>query len=124
MPRSSILVVDDDADIRSVVGEVLRDEAYPVVEAADGREALALLESMDVLPGLILLDLMMPHVDGWEFRRRQLLDARLATTPVVVISAFAPTASGATKDLFAGSVRLRKPVDLDKLLAVVRSHVP
>jgi len=115
-------VVDDDADIRSVLGEVLRDERYTVVEAGDGGEALSLMAAMDTQPALVLLDLMMPQVDGWEFRRRQLLDPQLAPTPVVIISAFAPSDSG-SHELFADTVRLRKPVDLDKLLQVVRSHV-
>jgi CheY-like chemotaxis protein len=123
MSRPTILVVDDDADIRSVLADVLRDERYTVVEAADGAEALTLMGAMATQPALILLDLMMPQVDGWEFRRRQLLDPKLASTPVVIISAFAPTDSS-SRDLFAKTTRLRKPVDLDSLLHVVRSHVP
>ena len=115
----SILVVDDDGDVRSTIAEVLREEGYTVHEAADGREALDKLASLEKLPDLILLDLMMPQMNGWEFRRWQLEDARLAAVRVVVISAFSPSASGMSRDLFRDIPRLQKPVKLTTLLEVV-----
>src|SRR5688572_13333187 len=85
--RRTILLVDDDNDIRETYGEVLVDEGYQVVLARDGLEALEYLEGTATLPDLILLDLMMPRMDGNQFRGRQLETPRLADIPVVVISA-------------------------------------
>ena len=107
-----LLVVDDDRGIRETLGEVLRDERYTVLLARDGGEALDLL-AKDPVPGLILLDLAMPGIDGAAFLERQRKDPRLRGIPVVVFSADdrAPR-SGA-----AGW--LRKPVDLGDLLETV-----
>ena len=80
-----ILVVEDDADIRSGVAEVLREEGYDVATAAHGAEALEWLRTGNSA-SLILLDLMMPVMDGWEFRGEQLRDPRAARIPVVVLS--------------------------------------
>ena len=81
----SVLVVDDDLDIREVVSEILLDAGYTVASAADGAEALALLE--ELRPGLILLDLNMPRMNGQQFRARQRKDASLGQIPTVIMSA-------------------------------------
>jgi two-component system response regulator MprA len=114
LPRRHIqlLVVDDDRGIRETLGEVLRDESYTVTLAKDGAEALELLASGPV-PGLILLDLAMPGVDGPAFLERQREDPRLRGIPVVVFSAD----DRAPRTGCAGW--LRKPVDLGDLLATV-----
>ncbi len=83
-----ILVVDDNADIRDTLREILEDVGFTVATAANGAEALLRLEGADDCRAVVL-DLMMPVMDGWEFRRRQLADRRLATVPVVVLSAVA-----------------------------------
>jgi len=83
----TILVVDDDLDIRREVGEILGEEGFDVLLAGGGAEALRLLAS-SVRPLVILLDLVMPRTDGWEFRRAQLADPRLASIPVLVLSSF------------------------------------
>jgi CheY-like chemotaxis protein len=80
-----ILVVDDDADLRRSLVELLEEQGYDVSCASDGEEALAALEHER--PSAILLDLTMPVMDGWTFRQRQLADARLAVIPTVVITA-------------------------------------
>jgi CheY-like chemotaxis protein len=80
-----ILVVDDDADLRRSLAEVLEDEGFEVSCARNGEEALRALEGSP--PSAILLDLTMPVMDGWTFRARQRSDARLASIPTVVISA-------------------------------------
>ena len=67
----SVLLVEDDEDIRASVGEILRDEGFEVIAATDGNDALRLLRGADELPRLILLDLMMPVMDGWAFRDRR-----------------------------------------------------
>jgi CheY-like chemotaxis protein len=107
-----ILVIDDDSDIREVVGESLRFAGYEVATARDGREGLAACRRFR--PTLILLDLMMPGMTGWEFRAAQLRDPLLAPIPVLVV-----TALGHDPDIQATAV-LPKPFRLDDLLAHVR----
>jgi two-component system chemotaxis response regulator CheY len=115
-----VLIVDDDRDIRDVLTDALDAEGYQVVTAADGQEGLNWLRSGVARPCIILLDLMMPKMDGIQFRTEILNDPELASIPVVVLSAD-PSAIVAAKSLnFAGS--LRKPVPLDALLAAVRAH--
>src|SRR5262249_27660442 len=79
-----VLVVDDDADVRGMLAQVLELEGYDVVTAADGREALRRLEERR--PFLVLLDLMMPGMNGWQFRAEQLKQPGIADVPVVVLS--------------------------------------
>ena len=83
----TILIVDDDLDIRREVSEILREEGFDVLLASGGAEALRILAT-SVRPAVILLDLVMPRTDGWEFRRAQLADPRLASIPVLVLSSF------------------------------------
>src|SRR5262245_22499124 len=81
-----ILIVDDDSDLRETIREVLDDEGYETAAAGNGAEALAWLREAP-LPALILLDLMMPLMDGWRFREEQLKDDRIAAIPVIVMTA-------------------------------------
>ena len=113
-----ILVVDDDESIRQIVRLCLGDEGYEVFEAANGVDALALLPACQ--PDLILLDVRMPVMDGWEFARRY----RLGPGPHAPIVAFvaALNAEEECADLEAATI-LAKPFDLDDLLAIVRSHI-
>src|ERR1044071_1184503 len=80
-PCTMILVVEDDSAIREVLTDVLESEGYQVLNAANGREAIQLLRS-STLPCLILLDLMMPVMNGWQFRDEQRQDPLLAPVPV------------------------------------------
>src|SRR4051794_23983356 len=80
-----VLVVDDDVSIRGFLAEALRDEGYEVQTAGNGHDALALLREWR--PDLILLDLMMPVMDGWAFRTEQRLIPNMADVPVIVLSA-------------------------------------
>ena len=108
-----VLVIDDDEGIRDAIAEVLADSAHPVATASNGREALDWLQTHQ-RPCLILLDLMMPVMDGRQFRAAQRADARLADIPVVVI-----TAGGdqTPKSEMAVQGWLGKPVELEVLLA-------
>jgi CheY-like chemotaxis protein len=119
MVSGSVLVVDDDENIRQIVCLCLSDEGYSVSEAANGEAALAAIT--DVQPGLILLDLRMPVMDGWEFARRY----RLTPEPHAPIVAFvaALNASQDCADVEPATI-LTKPFDLDDLLAAVRSQLP
>ena len=83
---TAVCIVDDDADIREVLSDVLSIEGYQVIPAGDGEAALGLLRSQESDCRLILLDLMMPHMNGWEFRRQQLQDPAIASIPVVLLS--------------------------------------
>jgi len=112
---SQILIVDDDADIRSALGQALELEGYEVALAANGREAWDTLQAAPP-PHLILLDLMMPVMNGAEFLGVLRSDARLGGLPVILVSAF-----GSIANTVAAAVQgqLRKPLDLDDLMGVV-----
>ena len=113
--RRPVLVVDDDAASREGLITILRVEGYPATGAADGEEALEVAQA--VHPCLILLDLMMPVIDGFQFRTAQLQNPELANTPVVLISALDDEAQIARR--IGPMNELPKPIDVDKLLAVV-----
>lgn len=118
--RGYVLVIDDDVAIREALEAVLEDEGYAVQSAANGREALALLRTGEGQPTVILLDLMMPVVNGWEFRAAQQGDPSLAPIPVVVLSADRDVAAKAAALQVSGY--LAKPINLDVLLDVVRGY--
>src|SRR5579863_6011707 len=81
-----LLVIEDDQDVRDTLCDVLRDDGYEVVSAANGQEALTYLNSHPP-PSMILLDLMMPVMTGSEFRARQIADPALAKITTVVLTA-------------------------------------
>ena len=114
----TILVVDDEADIRAMVSEFLMSEGYGVWPAKNGAEALAVLDR--AWPSLVLLDMRMPVLNGWEFARA-LVDRRLPL-PVVVMTAAVDGQSWADQIGAAGC--LSKPFDLAELLASVERLVP
>jgi CheY-like chemotaxis protein len=108
-----VLVVDDDAAMREAMVAALASAGMRAVAAADGREALTALEGGAVEPCLIVLDLRMPTMDGWEFREHQLRDRRLAAIPVVVVSSYAdPRREATSMGALAG---LRKPIEVEEL---------
>lgn len=110
-----VLVIDDDDSIRELVQMALRDEGYDVLTAQHGGAALSLLGRED--PGLILLDMRMPVMDGWEFIALLRSRASLAGIPVGVQTA------EVDRTLPGGvSFVLGKPIDLDALLTLVRHH--
>src|SRR4051812_39456009 len=83
--RHCILIVEDDTELRETLGEILQEEGYHVAGVGNGREALDHLRQSDP-PCLILLDLMMPVMSGWEFRDQQRQDPDLAGVPVAILS--------------------------------------
>jgi CheY-like chemotaxis protein len=109
-----VLVVDDDASIRELVSDALRDDGYRVVAAADGAEGLAALPGLGLC--LVLLDIRMPNVDGWEFSRRYRA-ANEHSAPIVVMTA-AENALVWCAEIGAEGC-LPKPFDLDDLSAIV-----
>ena len=113
----TVFIVEDDPDTREMLGRFLELEGYEVETAANGKLALERLES-DVRARVIVLDLMMPVMDGWQFRREQAQRARIADIPVIVVSA-------AGRDWMSkidANAYLSKPVDLDELLTCVTTH--
>jgi DNA-binding response OmpR family regulator len=114
-----ILVVDDDPAIRDVVADILEMSDYRVKTATNGAEALAQIRVEQ--PAAVLLDLMMPVMDGWEFLRRCRAQAWSAQIPVVVMSAARDVASAARE--LGAQAYLTKPFDMDAVLAIVHRLV-
>ncbi len=110
----SVLVVDDERDIREAVSEVLASEGFDVWAASDGAEALA--KARAVHPNVVLLDLMMPGMNGWEFFAARGRDPELAVIPVIVLSAL-----GHVSGLDAAGF-MPKPFDIDQLISAVRHY--
>lgn len=115
-----VLVVDDDPDIVEALIEVLEDHGFSAQAASNGADALDKLRASAELPRVILLDLMMPVMDGYGFRAAQQADERIAAIPVIVLSAHANVEQAAEQMNAAGC--LRKPVQLQTLLATVASY--
>jgi CheY-like chemotaxis protein len=115
----TILVVDDDFDVRDSLSEILHDEGFAVATAADGFEALDYLRSHQP-PVLILLDWMMPRCDGARFRQAQQADPQLANVPVVLLTADTRAQDKAGPLGLSGF--LSKPVKLQRLLEVLSKY--
>lgn len=113
-----VLIVEDDPTLAEAVGSLLRDEGYAFEMASSGGDALAKLQRGD-LPCLILLDLLMPEVDGFTFLRLQRADIRLAQVPVCVMSALVARDGPAPGD---ADCVLPKPIDDELLRQVVRRY--
>ena len=116
-PRKTVLLVEDDDDERDALAALLEQEDYRVLQAPNGAEALKLLEAEPGQCQLILLDLMMPIMNGWDFRKLQKRKAALANIPVVLMSAGAQIAF-AVEDLDAAGY-VTKPVEFSDLLQKV-----
>jgi CheY-like chemotaxis protein len=113
-----VLIVEDDEDIRELLAEMLQDHGYEVHQASNGAEALDELQKAEK-PNVVLLDLMMPIMDGWEFRARMLRDPELVDIPVVVVSGAADLQES-VRPLRAARV-LTKPVKWPALLETVKA---
>lgn len=116
--HARILLVEDDPALRATLAEVLEERGYEVHCAGNGRQALDALGHAPV-PAAILLDLAMPVMDGWAFRRAQQRDPRLAAIPTIVLSASLGV-DGRQFDGPAPAAALAKPFDLNRLLDALR----
>lgn len=112
-----VLVVEDDPSIRQVLVEVLRDEGYRVQAVGDGRQALDYLAT--ATPSLLILDVALPHVDGFAICRWVRREPRLSETPVLMISAYSQPSVLESVKKCGASLFLPKPFDLDVLVAQV-----
>jgi CheY-like chemotaxis protein len=117
MNQRPVLVVDDDADMRHVTERVLAHAGIRTVTAVNGLEALETART--IRPSVILLDLMMPVMDGYEFRARQLRDPTLKRIPVICVTAVPPADSNGKLKLDA---YVHKPVDWEELLKAVLQY--
>jgi CheY-like chemotaxis protein len=115
----TVLVVDDDRPFRETLATTLEAHGFCVMQAADGVEALQRLRAAR-RPTVVLLDLIMPRLDGAGFRRAQMADQDMATVPVIVCSGEIDVALRAERLGIRDFIR--KPVDLERLLAVVCAH--
>jgi CheY-like chemotaxis protein len=111
-----VLIIEDDQAIRESIAEVLTDQGYAVAAAPDGLEGLR--EARAQRPNLIMLDLMMPTMNGWQFREAQKQDPSLADIPVIVISAYSDVRGPALDE----AARFPKPFDLVTLLLAVEKY--
>jgi CheY-like chemotaxis protein len=113
-----VLVVEDDAELREMMAQMFAMEGFAPVEASDGLDALQKLHSGDPRPHVIVLDLMMPRLDGWGFVERQADDPSIADIPVIVVSA----APAHRLQTIAATAVFQKPLDYDRLIATVKAH--
>jgi CheY-like chemotaxis protein len=120
LPAKSILIVEDDALTREALTVMLEEDGYRVRSAANGRDALDCLREGRP-PDLILLDLMMPVMNGWDFVRAQMGDPSLAAIPVVICSGTSDCKQQATALGAAGY--LKKPIEVEALLRTIRSQL-
>ena len=111
----NILIIEDDSAVRQTIREILEIHGYCVFEAADGREGMERLREIAPEPCLVLLDLMMPVMNGWEFLDSQRSDPKLKDIPVVICTAYHESA----KAIHPSAV-VPKPVQLDQLLGAVQ----
>jgi CheY-like chemotaxis protein len=115
-----VLIVDDDVDIREVLTETLKDRGFDVITAANGLEALRLVRSMTLPPSVILLDLMMPVMDGYGFLEERSKDPALAAIPLAIVTA----GHGVDRNrLCNGAPIVPKPFSVPQLLTVLHELV-
>lgn len=114
--RRIIMVVEDDPDLRAILRELLESVGYEVITAEDGRAALRQLKQRARKPHLILADLRMPGMDGWQLISAAKSCAALATIPIGVQSSEAEHPEGA-------AFYIKKPVDVEALFRLVRRHL-
>ena len=113
-----VLLVDDNDDVRDGLTQLIRAEGYKVETARDGREALRKL--LDIHPCIILLDLMMPDMTGYDFRQAQLADPSLQNIPVVVYSAAFDIRE--LSEQMGAAAWAQKPIVVSRLMELIRKH--
>jgi CheY-like chemotaxis protein len=121
LSTKSILVIEDDVDIREALIGILRDEGYLADGVGNGLEGLDHLRApRRAPPAVILLDLMMPVMNGWQFRAEQQQDPALAQIPVIVISADASVKQ--KSEALSAAGYLKKPIELESLLRLIAEY--
>jgi CheY-like chemotaxis protein len=120
MRPPSILLVEDDSDVREILAETLKDEGFAVATAVNGLEALKVLRSSPIRPSVILLDLMMPVLDGYGFLEERRKDPLIAAIPVAIV-----TAGQGVDRARAGedTMVIPKPIDVPRLVGVINELI-
>lgn len=115
----NILLIDDEPDLRETIAELLAEEGYSVTQAENGKAALEILKSGDT-PKIIVLDYMMPVMDGKTFCENIAKDQKLKTIPIILLTAAnIPLENATTMNV---AVKLEKPIDIGKFLKAVKSY--
>lgn len=121
MPNKLIYIVEDDSDIRDAFLEILSDmHGYDVLVAENGRVGIDQLKTATILPNLILLDVLMPILDGFGFRKEQMDDPRLSSIPIVVLSASHKITDLAEK--MQARAYLKKPINIEDLMDAIEQY--
>ncbi|MFA6236316.1 MAG: response regulator [Bacteriovorax sp.] len=115
-----VLLIEDDLDINEAIQSILEEEGFKVKCTFNGREAIEFLKDTSTIPSLILLDIMMPYMNGYEFREAQLKEPRISNIPTIILSA-----AGKHEDIEKLHFRecLKKPLDLETLIDVVKRNI-
>jgi two-component system response regulator MprA len=116
----SVLIVEDDANARSDLQAILQNHGYDTVVAGDGLAAINLLRT-GIRPRLILLDMILPGADGWQFFAERLRDSSLAQLPVVIMTGVGIASKDWARALGAADL-IRKPIDVPRLLNLVQEY--
>ena len=120
--NNQVLIVDDDRNIRTLVRINLEPEGFPVQEAVNGREAIRMMRRSK--PALILLDVMMPEMDGWETAKRINDDPDLSGIPVIMLTAKTGEKDKMIgKDIFKADEYITKPFDIEELIVLVKKKL-
>ena len=115
--RCLVAIIEDDAEFRNMLRELLEEEKYRVVALSNGAEALEKLRG-DVLPNVILLDVSMPVMDGFDFLRYRNEDPQLAAVPVVLVTNAKPH----ERPTIGVNDVVRKPIDIDEILFAIKRY--
>jgi two-component system response regulator MprA len=119
MASARIAYVDDDQDLTELVKRAMEEEGYQVLTANDGEEGLELI--LTEAPDLIILDVMMPKLNGWEVARYLRSKLEWADTPILMLTGIGKTLNDMTAPLYGATDHLDKPFDFDELVVKVRS---
>lgn len=115
-----ILLIDDDFDITEAIKSILTEEGYQIFSVSNGKEGFDFLNQATQLPSLILLDIMMPVMNGYEFRKEQLESKKFKNIPTIVFSA---AGKFDEENSLQFTEAIKKPLDLEKLLKLVSTHL-
>jgi len=115
--RCLVAIIEDDTEFRNMLRELLEEEQYRVVAVSNGAEALSLLQG-ETLPNVILLDVSMPVMDGFDFLRHRNEDPQLSAVPVVLVTNAKPH----ERPTVGVSDVVRKPIDIDEILFAIKRY--
>ena len=119
MGKARIIYADDDLELRGIVSQILEDEGYEVLTAADGEEGLAM--ALTEAPDLVILDVMMPRQNGWEVAKALRSKPEMNDVPILMLTGIGATLNEMTAPLYGANSHLDKPFEFDALISRVDS---